>query len=284
MFRYHTLSLEEQAILIHKHTEPPGSGYFNSHQKEGVYLCRQCDAPLYLSSDKFSLGCGWPSFDDEIPGAVERKLDKDGNRIEILCQRCGAHLGHVFKGEQLTSKNIRHCVNSSSLSFVSALTEEGYQKAIFAGGCFWGVQYFLEKEIGVIKTMVGYIAGHVVDPTYEEVCTGRTGHIEAVEVVFDPAQTSYETLAKLFFEIHDATQVMGQGPDRGLQYQSAVFYFTAQQKQIIENLIEKLQQLGVKAATQVLPVSIFYHAEAYHQSYYEKRMETPYCHQRHHLF
>lgn len=271
------LTPEEHRVIVEKGTELPFTGRYYDHREEGVYRCRQCGAPLFRSEDKFDSGCGWPSFDDEIPGAVRRTTDADGRRTEITCTRCGGHLGHVFMGEGFTPKNTRHCVNSVSLVFESA-TRVKADTAIFAGGCFWGMEYMFSKVPGVIGIEPGYTGGTVENPTYEEVCSHRTGHAEAVRVTFDPAQVSYERLARLFFEIHDPTQADGQGPDIGDQYRSEVFYTSPEQRRIAEQLIGELRRKGYDVVTQVTPAQTFWPAEEYHHKYYDRKGTRPYCH------
>jgi peptide methionine sulfoxide reductase msrA/msrB len=281
--KFNKLTPEEERVIVNKGTELAFTGKYDKFNDSGTYTCKRCGAALYRSSDKFDSGCGWPSFDDEIPGAVKRTMDADGERTEITCAACGAHLGHVFEGERFTKKDVRHCVNSISLNFVPAAkataaqptaTEKGY----FAGGCFWGVQHLLEKAPGVKSTRVGYMGGTTKNPSYEEVCDHGTGHAEAVEVEFDPSKTSYEAIAKLFFEIHDPTQYNRQGPDHGDQYRSAIFYTSEEQKQTAEKLIGILKEKGYKVVTQVSPAGPFWVGEDYHQEYYDKNGKEPYCH------
>ena len=150
--------------------------------------------------------------------------------------------------------------------------------AIFASGCFWGTEYFLQKIDGVESTTVGYIGGHVDNPTYQEVCSKNTGHYEAVQVVFNPDLVTYEKLARMFFETHDPTQSNGQGPDVGPQYRSAIFYNSAEQKEVSEKLIKLLEEKGLNIDTKIIKATTFWEGERYHQDYYDNKGGTPYCH------
>ena len=272
-----TLSKEEKQVILKKGTVAPFSGDLLNEKREGIFTCRQCGAKLYNSTNKFDSGCGWPSFDDEIEGAVLRIPDADGRRTEIICANCKGHLGHVFVGEKFTDKNTRHCVNSLSMDFISEKLELE-EKAVFAGGCFWGVEYYMQKIEGVKTVVSGYTGGKQENPSYQDVIYRNTGHYEAVEVTYDPKLVGFETIAKTFFEIHDPAQKNGQGPDIGKQYRSAVFYANEEQKAVTEDLIKQLKNKGYKVATKLIKASPFYNAEDYHQDYYNNKGSLPYCH------
>jgi peptide methionine sulfoxide reductase msrA/msrB len=269
------LNAQEAQVILRKGTERPFIGAYTDLDDFGTYYCLQCDSPLYTSDDKFHSGCGWPAFDAEIPNAVTRIPDADGMRTEIVCATCGGHLGHVFIGEGFTDTNTRHCVNSISTIF---RPETPKATAVFAGGCFWGVEYLFEKLPGVYSARSGYTGGHLENPTYRDVLGHNTGHLEAVEVIYNPLEISYEDLAKYFFEIHDPTQANGQGPDIGNQYLSAVFYRSRHEYDTIIKLIGILEQKNYKIATTLRPAAIFWPAEDYHQDYYDLKGTTPYCH------
>lgn len=272
-----TLSVFEAYVIEQKGTEKPFTGEYCNTNSQGVYHCKKCDTPLYNSQNKFPSHCGWPSFDDEITGAIRRIPDPDGRRTEIICNACGGHLGHVFEGEGFTAKNIRHCVNSISLVFKPA-AEQAKAVALFASGCFWGTEYHFAKLPGVLGTRVGFAGGHVEQPSYKQVCAGNTGHLECCEVTYNPTQVSYEQLCKLFFETHDFSQTDGQGPDIGPQYLSALFLSNAEERQTAEKLIAVLKSKGHRVATQLRETAHFWPAEDYHQKYYFHQAKTPYCH------
>jgi peptide methionine sulfoxide reductase msrA/msrB len=270
------LTAEEERIIADKGTEAPFTGKYYKNFEDGTYHCRRCGASLFPSTAKFESGSGWPSFDDAFPGAITKTPDADGKRVEITCAKCGAHLGHIFHDEGFTDKQVRYCVNSASLDF----STENRETAYFAGGCFWGVEHYFKKAEGVIEVDSGYMGGTVASPTYQQVCSGKTGHAETVRVGFDPSQTSYEKLAMLFFEIHDPTQMNRQGPDVGEQYRSEVFYASQEQRQVAEKLIGELTKKGLNVATKIAPAKEFWAAEDYHQDYYERTGKEPYCHVR----
>ena len=179
------------------------------------------------------------------------------------------------------NKLIACFLSAASIAVLAAEKKEGIpkmEKAVFAAGCFWGVEHHLKLAKGVISTEVGYIGGTTKNPSYKEVCYIETGHAEAVKVVYDTSLTNFESLAKLFFEIHDPGQVNRQGPDVGSQYRSEIFYTTPEQAETTKNLIKVLELKGYSVVTKISPALEFYPAEDYHQDYYDKTNSNPYCH------
>lgn len=264
------LTFEEKHILKDKGTEAPFTGEYNEHFEAGIFICRACDNPLYESNTKFNSGCGWPSFDDEIEGAITHYEDLSGGRVrtEICCKKCDGHLGHVFVGEQITAKDTRHCVNSLSIRFKSY---SKLQRATFGAGCFWSVEKLFKATEGVYLTSVGYMGGDTDNPTYKEVCTGTTNHVEVVDLYFNAEKVSYSTLLNLFWANHNPTTLNRQGFDNGTQYRSIVFYHNEQQLIEVEQSIKEQQENWEnEIVTQVIDSSTFYRAEEYHQNYLNK--------------
>jgi peptide methionine sulfoxide reductase msrA/msrB len=270
------LSPETARIMEQCGTEPAFSGAYLAHDAAGTYTCGRCAAPLFSSSAKFDSRSGWPSFDDALPGAISELSEGPDGRVEIRCGRCDGHLGHVFRGEGMTAKDTRHCVNSLALGFSS----QPRQEAFFAGGCFWGVEHLLEAVDGVVEASSGYMGGHLKGPSYKQVTGGASGHAETVRVVFDPDRVSYEALARHFFEIHDPGQKGHQGPDYGPQYRSAIFVVDSAQERIVRGLMARLKKKGHAVTTEVAAAGIFWPAEPGHQDYYRRTGKQPYCHSR----
>tara|TARA_B100000700_G_scaffold301696_1_gene371211 strand:+ start:1238 stop:2080 length:843 start_codon:yes stop_codon:yes gene_type:complete len=264
------LSEKEKDIIVNKGTERPFSGEYNDFFEAGVFVCRACGNPLYDSNTKFNSGCGWPSFDDEIEGAIVRYEDLSQGRIrtEICCKKCDGHLGHVFHGEKITDKDTRHCVNSLSIKFTPY---NDLEKIYFGAGCFWSVENIFREINGVYLCQVGYMGGETENPTYEEVCKGNTCHAEVVEIYFDPKIILFQNLLSVFWANHNPTTINQQGSDIGSQYRSVIYYTTdKQKKESVKSLLLEQDKWNDKIVTEINKSSIFYRAEEYHQNYLNK--------------
>jgi len=279
-------------------TEPAfHNEYWNEH-REGLYVDIVSGKVLFSSKDKFDSGCGWPSFTQPVDGAqvVEKWDTKLGMiRTEVRSKDADSHLGHVFDDGPADKGGLRYCINSASLRFIPVddLEKEGYgsflpllgrpapkaaeEIATLAGGCFWGMEELLRQQPGVIATEVGYTGGVVAHATYQN----HEGHAEAVQIRFDPAKTSFETLLRLFFRIHDPTTLNRQGNDKGSSYRSAIFFNSPAQKNIAEKVKAEVDASGKwkkPIVTEITPAGPWWKAEDYHQNYLQKHPGGYTCH------
>jgi peptide methionine sulfoxide reductase msrA/msrB len=280
-------------------TEPPFRNEFWDEHREGLYVDVVSGEPLFSSGDKFDSGTGWPSFTRPVEGTelAEKKDTGHGMiRTEVRSVQADSHLGHVFSDGPRDKGGLRYCINSAALRFIPVddLQKEGYgrylplfgrkapagsavQVAVLAGGCFWGMQDLLRKQPGVIATEVGYTGGSVPNATYQN----HQGHAEAVRIEFDPTRTSYETLLRFFFRMHDPTTLNRQGNDVGSSYRSAIFYHDEEQKRIAEQVKAEVEAGGMwpkPVVTEITTAGPWWRAEEYHQDYLEKHPGGYTCH------
>ena len=297
------LSSQQFEVTQQCGTEPPfHNAYWNNH-KPGIYVDVVSGQPLFSSLDKFDSGTGWPSFTQPLQSeSVVQKTDSTlgMDRNEVRSSLADSHLGHVFD-DGPGANGLRYCINSAALRFVPVedMDQAGYSQylepfvkaglikspthetAILAGGCFWGMEEIIRKIPGVVKTTVGYSGGATPDPTYQDVCTGATGHAESIQIVFDPARLSYESLLDYFFRMHDPTTLNQQHNDVGTQYRSAIFYTSDEQKltaEAVKTWWDKSGKFDRPITTEIKHATTFYPAEEYHQKYLVKHPGGYTCH------
>lgn len=274
------LTASQFNILRQHGTERPFSSALNKIKDNGTYVCAGCKNPLFSSATKFDSGTGWPSFYQYLSSkSIFVSLDNSlgMSRDEVLCQRCGGHLGHVFN-DGPNPTGLRYCMNGEAMYFVSEQKPMSELSiATFAGGCFWCTETIFESIRGVSEVISGYSGGEEENPTYEAVGGGKTSHAEAFQVYYDPNVITFNDLVRVFFASIDPTIVNGQGPDRGAQYRTIAFYNSEEEKNIIEEkILEVAKEYSNPIATQVVAFTKFWEAEAYHQDFVKRNPNQGY--------
>jgi peptide methionine sulfoxide reductase msrA/msrB len=269
------LSPEQYFIARQKGTERPYTGAYCKSYEPGQYACICCGSLLFDSHEKFNSLSGWPSFTQPMnKAAIKYVVDNSHGmkRVEVLCNVCDGHLGHVFP-DGPEPGGLRYCVNSESIKRI----DEKKALATLGGGCFWCIEAIMQQLKGVEEVESGYSGGKIMNPTYKEVSSAKTGHAEVVRVKFDPDVISYRELLEVFFAMHNPT-LIDPADSTHPQYRSVIFYYNEQQKEEAENLISELQpRLEKPVLTQALPFRAFFKAEDHHQNYYQSDPQKGYC-------
>ncbi|HOP64199.1 MAG TPA: bifunctional methionine sulfoxide reductase B/A protein [Spirochaetota bacterium] len=294
------LTPEQYRVVRENGTETAFKNEYWNNKRPGIYVDIVSGEPLFSSTEKFDSGTGWPSFTSPL-GRTKMRHIRDTSfgmaRTEVRSGAADSHLGHLFNdGPRPTG--LRYCINSAALKFIPAeeMEDKGYGELmflfpdvyaskrgldyiVFGAGCFWGTEAYFSKVKGVKGSYAGYSGGGIPYPAYEEMVTGRTGHAEVVLVYYDPREVNFETLLKHFFRIHDPSSLNRQGNDTGTQYRSAIFYHSREQKNAIDETVNRMLNEGKykKIVTDVSPLKVFYMAEEYHQDYLVKN-PGGYCH------
>ncbi len=280
-------------------TEAPFKNEYWNNKAPGIYVDVVSGVPLFSSLDKYDSGSGWPAFTRPIESSevVSKKDSSHGMvRTEVRSRIADSHLGHVFDDGPKDKGGLRYCINSASMKFIpladlkssglgrflfSFTENQGWEIAVFAGGCFWGMEELFRTIPGVIETEVGYTGGKIERATYEVVKKGSSGHAEALRIVFDPKKVSYKKLLEKFFDIHDPTTKDRQGNDIGSQYRSAIFYMNLSQESEAKRAIQYLEKEKIfssKIVTHVEKSENFWRAEDDHQKYLERKPHGYTCH------
>ncbi|OEK05377.1 bifunctional methionine sulfoxide reductase B/A protein [Roseivirga misakiensis] len=272
------LTPEQFQIARLKGTERAGTGEFCERHEPGLYGCVCCGTPLFDSRVKFESGTGWPSFAQPVKeNAIGYIKDTSYGmtRVEVVCNTCDAHQGHVFPDGPEPS-GLRYCINSASMQLLEDDNKE--TTAVIGGGCFWCTEAVFQRVKGVSHVESGYSGGAIKNPTYREICTGRTGHAEVIKITYNPEELPYADLLRIFFSTHDPTTLNRQGYDQGTQYRSVIYFQDEEEQRIATEVMEEMADyFDDKIVTELSPLGAYYPAGEDHQNYYNEHRSQGYC-------